>query len=147
MVHFLDTYFLYNQKPTWKRRKFQMPLSFNFHLTNTNCFKERWRFNLNSSRSFSFQYSLLKKLSFPLRISSVNVTTADLATYTEEILNGKLHFGVYTIVTIRGVFQNKSQTSNMELFAKTVNDGKPLTTWSEKTLTVLIFVGLTFRPL
>ena len=39
--------------------------------------------------------SLRKKWSFPLRISSVNVTksaTANLVTFTEEILNGKLHF-------------------------------------------------------
>ena len=35
---------------------------------------------------------LLRKRSFPLRISSVNVTPADLVTFTEEILNGKLHF-------------------------------------------------------
>ena len=35
--------------------------------------------------------SLNKKWSFPLRIFSVNVT-ADLVTYTEEILIGKLHF-------------------------------------------------------
>ena len=46
--------------------------------------------------------ALHKKWSFPLRISSVRVTksaenwpnphkTADLATFTEEILNGKLH--------------------------------------------------------
>ena len=41
--------------------------------------------------------SLLKKLSFPLRISLVNVIKsavqfpADLATLTEEILNEKLH--------------------------------------------------------
>ena len=36
-----------------------------------------------------------KKRSFPLKISSVNVTKsedADLAIFTEEILNGKLHF-------------------------------------------------------
>ena len=44
-----------------------------------------------------------QKLSFPLRISSVNVTisagncrkpqeTADFVTFTDEILNGKLHF-------------------------------------------------------
>ena len=32
-----------------------------------------------------------KKRSFPLRISSVNAT-AGLVTFTEEILNGKLHF-------------------------------------------------------
>ena len=31
-----------------------------------------------------------RKMKFPLRISSVNV--ADLVTFTEEILNGKLHF-------------------------------------------------------
>ena len=37
----------------------------------------------------SLTNTLHKKWSFPLRISSVNVTTADL---TEEILNGKLHF-------------------------------------------------------
>ena len=39
--------------------------------------------------------ALHKKWSFPLRISSVNVTksaTTDLVTFTEEILNGKLHF-------------------------------------------------------
>ena len=39
---------------------------------------------------------LHKNWSFPLRISSVNVTKsavpADLVTFTEEILNGKLHF-------------------------------------------------------
>ena len=39
---------------------------------------------------------LHKKWSFPLRISSVNMTKlhfpADLVTLTEEILNGKLHF-------------------------------------------------------
>ena len=41
--------------------------------------------------------SLHKKWSFPLSISSVNVTKsvgngADLVTFTEEILNRKLHF-------------------------------------------------------
>ena len=37
---------------------------------------------------------LLKKWSFPLRISSVNVdlVTAYLVRFTEEILHGKLHF-------------------------------------------------------
>ena len=35
--------------------------------------------------------SLQKTRSFPLRISSVNVT-ADLFTFAEEILNEKLHF-------------------------------------------------------
>ena len=40
--------------------------------------------------------TLHKKPSFPLRISSVNMTNsqfpADLVTFIEEILNGKLHF-------------------------------------------------------
>ena len=35
--------------------------------------------------------TLHEKWSFPLRISLVNVT-ADLVIFTEEILNGKLHF-------------------------------------------------------
>ena len=34
---------------------------------------------------------LHKKISFPFRIYLVNVT-ADLVTFTEEILNGKLNF-------------------------------------------------------
>ena len=32
------------------------------------------------------------KKGFPLKTSSVNVITADLVTFSEEILNGKLHF-------------------------------------------------------
>ena len=36
------------------------------------------------------KYTLHKKWSFPLRISSQE--TADLATFTKKILNGKLHF-------------------------------------------------------
>ena len=35
-----------------------------------------------------------KKWSFPLRISGVNVTKPDLVTFTEEILDRKLHFFV-----------------------------------------------------
>ena len=57
--------------------------------------------------------SLHKKWSFPLRISSVNVTKSsvscgfgpqfpkDLVTYTEEILNGKLHF----LCSVISIFQ------------------------------------------
>ena len=37
-------------------------------------------------------FTLHKKWSFPLRISSVNVIKSDLVTFTEEILNGKLRF-------------------------------------------------------
>ena len=41
-------------------------------------------------------FTLRKKLSFPLRIPSVNPTksavSTDLVTFTEEILNGKIHF-------------------------------------------------------
>ena len=44
-------------------------------------------------KGFSVVLSLHKKWSFSLKISSVNVTksaeTADLATFTEEILNGE----------------------------------------------------------
>ena len=48
------------------------------------------------SSIFRLNHSLHKKWGFPFRISSVNVTksvrTADLVTFTEEILNGKPHF-------------------------------------------------------
>ena len=45
---------------------------------------------------------LQKKWSFPLKISSVNLTTADLVTFTKEILNGKVHFFVqFFIVKIK----------------------------------------------
>ena len=45
---------------------------------------------------FAFHYTnsvtfTAQKMKFTLRISSVNVTTADLVTFTKEILNGKLH--------------------------------------------------------
>ena len=44
----------------------------------------------------NLQEAVHKKWSFPLKISSVNVTipqfAADLVTFTEEIFNGKLHF-------------------------------------------------------
>ena len=33
-----------------------------------------------------------QKMKFSRKISSVNVTKSDLVTFTEEILNGKLHF-------------------------------------------------------
>ena len=41
-----------------------------------------------------FRLALQKKRSFPLKISSVNLTKfpADLITFTEEIFHGKLHF-------------------------------------------------------
>ena len=47
---------------------------------------------------WKFEKTLHKKWSFPLGISAVNVTkfadlvTADLVIFTEENLNGKLHF-------------------------------------------------------
>ena len=40
----------------------------------------------------SLESTLQKKSSFPLGISSVNVTKKSLRRNTEEILNGKLHF-------------------------------------------------------
>ena len=49
----------------------------------------------NNLLILQFFISLLKAWSFPLRISSVNVTksqvTTDLVTFTEEILDGKLY--------------------------------------------------------
>ena len=48
------------------------------------------------SATLKSTFPLHKKWSFPLRIYSVNVSKpqfpADLVTFTEEILNGKLHF-------------------------------------------------------
>ena len=53
----------------------------------------------------SAKYTLHKKLSFPLRICSVNVAKsqfpADLVTCTEEILNGKLHFCAVIIIIFK----------------------------------------------
>ena len=52
--------------------------------------------NLRPAVKLSILVALHKKWSFPLRISSVNVTksaeTADLVTFTEEMINGTLHF-------------------------------------------------------
>ena len=46
--------------------------------------------------NIKFNYTLHKKWSFPLRISSVNVTKSAV-TFTEEIFNGKLHFCALTV--------------------------------------------------
>ena len=45
-------------------------------------------------------YSLHKKWSFPVRISSVRISPADLVTFTKEILHGKLHFFVQRLWTL-----------------------------------------------
>ena len=49
-------------------------------------------------------FTLRKKLSFPLRIPSVNPTksavSTDLVTFTEEILNGKIHFLCRTLYAL-----------------------------------------------
>ena len=51
---------------------------------------------LSRNDSYSPRSALYKNKSFPLRISAVSVTKpqfpADVVTFTEEILNGKLHF-------------------------------------------------------
>ena len=47
---------------------------------------------ISTMNALAKRLPLHKKWSFPLRISSVNVETADLVTFTEEILNGKLYF-------------------------------------------------------
>ena len=44
------------------------------------------------SWSCRVKFTLHKKRSFPLRISLVNVTKSAVSKFTEEILNGKLHF-------------------------------------------------------
>ena len=110
-----------------KRRKEAIPKHYTFQSNAKNifieCCSERWAktwtamsklnvkcwaFKISSFLRFKcFQNSwklLHKKWSFPLRISSVNVTAenaghagnlqknADLVTFTEEILNGKIHF-------------------------------------------------------
>ena len=56
--------------------------------------------------------SLHRKWSSPLRISSVNVQTADLVTYTEEILNGKLLF-------LGSVFYKNVALTNLRQFPRT----------------------------
>ena len=88
----------------------------------------RWicrSYNLHSSENeFHFmienqKYSLHKKWSFPLRISSVNFEICrklDLVTFAEEVLNGRLHFSSNDYisycsvvnVTIRNVCQPSS---------------------------------------
>ena len=54
--------------------------------------------------------TLHKKLSFPFRISLVNVSKfpADLVTITEEIFNRKLYFSLQYIENEKG-FRNKRQ--------------------------------------
>ena len=57
--------------------------------------KEKNLFSTNyclQSMILTEQFSLNKKWSSPLRISSVNVTKPDQITNTKEILNGELHF-------------------------------------------------------
>ena len=57
-----------------------------------------WLFSQDFLEGMSFRCSLhcTKKWNFPLKIFSVNVTNprfpADLVTFTEEILNAKIHF-------------------------------------------------------
>ena len=65
--------------------------------------------------------------------------TADLVTFTEEILNGKLYFSCsesveianliffseWVVFSIISSISNTSHTSKKEHFAKIVNGGKP----------------------
>ena len=52
-----------------------------------------WSMQRNASSAFQPSRALHKNWSFPLRNSTVNpLETADLVIFTEEILNGKLHF-------------------------------------------------------
>ena len=62
-----------------------------------------------------------KKRSFPLRISSVNVTkfavSCGFVTFTEEILTGKLHF-CCSVIKISETLLGPYQTSLIELFGE-----------------------------
>ena len=67
----------------------------------------------------SFRDRHHKKRSFPLRISSVNVTKyavfCGLVIFTEEVLNGKLHFCVQW-----KTYSEHCQTFKIERFAKRI---------------------------
>ena len=68
--------------------------------------------------------TLHKKLSFPLRISSVNVTksagTVDLVTLSEEILNRKLHF--LCSVNVVGIYISEWNTTISTFHVKSSRD-------------------------
>ena len=59
-------------------------------------FKKLYIKNIIQKKNNNVFWTLHKKINFPLRISSVNVTksaeTAYLVTFAEETLNGKCHF-------------------------------------------------------
>ena len=61
--------------------------------------------------------------SFPLRISSVNVETADLVTFIEGILNEKFHF--LCIVSILNVWQVSECTSDFDKMWLTLTKWAP----------------------
>ena len=88
------------------KRKFLFVLSFyheiwikkrNHFKTNPKGLRKRFR---NASTYYPKQ-SLQKNWSFPLRISSVNVTTADLVTFTKTILNEKSHLRSVQVREVR----------------------------------------------
>ena len=76
----MDVIYVGQPSPAWKFRGTRLVIFLKFYVFTP----------------FLISPTLDKKLSFPLWISSVNVIksagTADLVTFTEEILNGKLHF-------------------------------------------------------
>ena len=76
-----------------------------------------FRVQISSKRNSSQFSTLHKKWSFPLRISSVNVTNqqfpADLVTFSEEMLNGKLH-----ILSNATKESNALPVSSVNLFIK-----------------------------
>ena len=103
----------------------------------------RWRIFLGKLRTpfyvFSYEFckivtrlflSLHKKWSFPLRISSV---TAELVTFTEEILNGKLHF----LCSVSSeyspeVHSESSQMFKRKSFVEIINRWKPLNIFTKR---------------
>ena len=76
--------------------------------------------NIKVSIWMNLSFILHKKWSFPLRISSVNVTESAVFTFTEEILNGKLHFLQYQLSTTKHNYTFFYQLQNqVHAFAKT----------------------------
>ena len=87
----------YTINEIWKKLKREIRIYYVRNATKRNAnATQRNNWLITGKFVFFLKMTLHKKWSFPFRISSVNVNnpqeTADLVTFTEEILNGKLHF-------------------------------------------------------
>ena len=80
----------------WLNSLFSETLDIGEHIFISIMSKTGFHWELLSLRSKILTQTLHEKWSFPWKISSVNVTKSavswGLVTFTEEILNGKLHF-------------------------------------------------------